>query len=60
MFFYTVHFQVALSNILKFQYIKGLFSEKTSSLTKHIPLSNEYYQEACKTMLDGYEKRKRL
>ncbi|GFS37775.1 uncharacterized protein TNIN_365601 [Trichonephila inaurata madagascariensis] len=46
LFVTAVHSQTSLGKIQKFQYLKGLFSDEPASLIKHIPLSNESYEEA--------------
>ena len=60
MFVSTVHSQANLSNIEKFQYLKGLLLKKPASLIKHIPLSNKAYQEAWGKLLEKYDKKKQI
>ncbi|GFR22640.1 uncharacterized protein TNCT_733801 [Trichonephila clavata] len=55
---FEVHSQTSLSNIQKFQYLKGLLSDEPVSLIKHIPLSNESYEEAWGKLIDRYNKKK--
>ncbi|GFS79238.1 uncharacterized protein NPIL_543501 [Nephila pilipes] len=56
----TVHFQTSLSNSQKFQYLKDLLSDEPASLIKHIPLSNDSYQEARGKLMDRYDKKKKI
>ncbi|GFY78779.1 uncharacterized protein TNIN_452861 [Trichonephila inaurata madagascariensis] len=46
LFVSTVHSQVSISNIEKFLYLKGLLTNEPASLIKHIPISNDSYEEA--------------
>ncbi|KAF8781374.1 hypothetical protein HNY73_011775 [Argiope bruennichi] len=46
LFVSTAHSQISLSNSQKFQYLKDLLSDEPASLIKHIPLSNDSYEEA--------------
>ena len=55
-----VHSQSSLSNIQKFQYLKGLLSDEPLSLIKHIPLSNESYEEAWNKLNERYDKKKQI
>ncbi|XP_054709241.1 uncharacterized protein LOC129218946 [Uloborus diversus] len=56
----TVHNQDSLSNVQKFQYLKGLLTDEPASLIKHIPLSNASYLEAWENLLDRYDKKKKI
>ncbi|GFR25536.1 uncharacterized protein TNCT_67121 [Trichonephila clavata] len=56
----SVHSQTSLSNIQKSQYLKGLLSDEPASLIKHIPLSNESYEEAGGKLIDRYDKKKQI
>lgn len=47
-----VHFEVALSNIIKFQYFAKLFTKELIPFVKKIPISNESYQTVCKNVFD--------
>ncbi|GFY45911.1 uncharacterized protein TNIN_61631 [Trichonephila inaurata madagascariensis] len=60
LFVTAVHSQTSLSNIQKFQYLKGLLSDEPVSLIKHIPLSNESYEEAWGKLIDRYNKKKQI
>ncbi|GFQ73719.1 fatty acyl-CoA reductase wat [Trichonephila clavata] len=53
LFVSTVHSQISLPNIEKFQYLKGLLTNEPASLIKHIPLSNDSYEEAWQKLLDS-------
>ncbi|GFW42080.1 fatty acyl-CoA reductase wat [Trichonephila clavipes] len=46
LFVSTVHSQVSISNVEKFQYLKGLLTNEPASLIKHMPISNDSYEEA--------------
>ncbi|GFW69124.1 fatty acyl-CoA reductase wat [Trichonephila clavipes] len=46
LFVSTVHSQVSISNVEKFQYLKGLPTNEPASLIKHMPISNDSYEEA--------------
>ncbi|GFX71822.1 mariner Mos1 transposase [Trichonephila clavipes] len=59
-FLTSVHSQTSLGNIKKFQYLEGLLSDEPSSLIKHIPLSNESYEEAWGKLIDRYDKKKQI
>ncbi|GFX42577.1 uncharacterized protein TNCV_261121 [Trichonephila clavipes] len=48
LFVSTVHSQVSISNVEKFQYLKGLLTNEPALLTKHMPISNDSYEEAGK------------
>ncbi|GFX48473.1 uncharacterized protein TNCV_583731 [Trichonephila clavipes] len=56
----TVHSQVSISNIEKFQYLKGLLNNEPASLIKHIPISNDSYEETCQKLLDRYDNKKQI
>ncbi|GFT03175.1 uncharacterized protein NPIL_305551 [Nephila pilipes] len=60
LFVSTVHSQISLSNGQKFQYLKGLLSDETASLIKHIPLSNDSCEEAWEKLMDRYDKKKKI
>ncbi|GFX13654.1 uncharacterized protein TNCV_1921671 [Trichonephila clavipes] len=60
LFVTAVHSQTSLGNIQKFQYLKGLLSDKPASLIKHMSLSNESYKEAWGKLIDGYDKKKQI
>ncbi|KAF8791491.1 hypothetical protein HNY73_006347 [Argiope bruennichi] len=60
LFVSTVHSQLSLSNSQKFQYLKGLLSDEPASLIKHIPLSNDSYEEAWGKLMDRYDKKKKI
>ncbi|GFR21407.1 DUF1758 domain-containing protein [Trichonephila clavata] len=53
LFVSTVHSQVSISNIEEFQYLKGLLTNEPASLIKHIPISNDSYEEAWQKLLDS-------
>ncbi|GFQ99690.1 DUF1758 domain-containing protein [Trichonephila clavata] len=53
LFVSTVHSQISLPNIEKFQYLKGLLTHEPASLITHIPLSNDSYEEAGQKLLDS-------
>ncbi|GFW03536.1 DUF1758 domain-containing protein [Trichonephila clavipes] len=52
LFVSTVHSQVSISNVEKFQYLKGLLTNEPASLIKHMPISNDSYEEAWQKLLD--------
>ncbi|GFW23235.1 DUF1758 domain-containing protein [Trichonephila clavipes] len=52
LFVSTVHSQVSISNVEKFQYLKGLLTNEPASLIKHMPLPNDSYEEAWQKLLD--------
>ncbi|GFW34555.1 DUF1758 domain-containing protein [Trichonephila clavipes] len=52
LFVTAVHSQTSVDNIQKFQYLKDLFSDEPASLIKHIPLSNESYEEVWGKLVD--------
>ncbi|GFU27925.1 uncharacterized protein TNCV_450191 [Trichonephila clavipes] len=52
LFVSTVHSQVSISNVEKFQYLKGLLTNEPASLIKHMPISNDSYEEAWRKLLD--------
>ncbi|GBM58789.1 hypothetical protein AVEN_179338-1 [Araneus ventricosus] len=52
LFLSTVQSQTSLSNSQKFQYLKALLSDEPASLIKHIPLSNDSYEEAWGKLMD--------
>ncbi|GFT40928.1 fatty acyl-CoA reductase wat [Trichonephila clavipes] len=54
LFVSTVHSQVSISNVEKFQYLKGLLTNEPASLIKHMPISNDSYEEAWQKLLDRY------
>ncbi|GFR31075.1 uncharacterized protein TNCT_487561 [Trichonephila clavata] len=60
LFVSTVHSQISLPNIEKFQYLKGLLTNEPASLIKHIPLSNDSYEEAWQKLLDRYDNKKQI
>ncbi|GFQ72210.1 uncharacterized protein TNCT_380561, partial [Trichonephila clavata] len=60
LFVSTVHSQISLPNIEKFQYLKGLLTNEPASLIKHIPLSNDSYEEARQKLLDRYDNKKQI
>ncbi|GFQ68371.1 DUF1758 domain-containing protein [Trichonephila clavata] len=49
----TSNSNISLPNIEKFQYLKGLLTNEPASLIKHIPLSNDSYEEAWQKLLDS-------
>ncbi|GFV62753.1 DUF1758 domain-containing protein [Trichonephila clavipes] len=53
LFVSTVHSQVSISNVEKFQYLKGLLTNEPASLIKHMPISNDSYEEAWQKLLDS-------
>ncbi|GFW78741.1 DUF1758 domain-containing protein [Trichonephila clavipes] len=55
LFVSTVHSQVSISNVEKFQYLKGLLTNEPASLIKHMPISNDSYEEAWQKLLDSDE-----
>ncbi|GFW71559.1 uncharacterized protein TNCV_2309941 [Trichonephila clavipes] len=60
LFVTAVYSQTSLGNIQKFQYLKGLLSDESAFLIKHIPLSNESYEEAWGKLIDRYDKKKQI
>ncbi|GFT59493.1 DUF1758 domain-containing protein [Nephila pilipes] len=52
LFVSTVNSQTSLSNSQKFQYLKGLLSDEPDSLIKHIPLSDDSYEETWGKLMD--------
>ncbi|GFY47017.1 uncharacterized protein TNIN_277141, partial [Trichonephila inaurata madagascariensis] len=60
LFVSTVHSQVSISNIEKFQYLKGLLTNEPASLIKHISISNDSYEEAWQKVLDRYDNKKQI
>ncbi|GBM63890.1 hypothetical protein AVEN_249977-1 [Araneus ventricosus] len=60
LFVSTVHSQTLLSNSQKFQYLKGLLFDEPASFIKHIPLSNDSYEEARGKLMDRYDKKKQI
>ncbi|GFW24348.1 DUF1758 domain-containing protein [Trichonephila clavipes] len=61
LFVSTVHSQVSISNVEKFQYLKGLLTNEPASLIKHMPISNDSYEEAWQTLLDNrYDNKKQI
>ncbi|GBM89948.1 hypothetical protein AVEN_88668-1 [Araneus ventricosus] len=60
LFVSTVQSQTSLSNSQKFQYLKALLSDEPASLIKHIPLSNDSYEEAWGKLMDRYDKKKQI
>ncbi|GFW01667.1 uncharacterized protein TNCV_4085821 [Trichonephila clavipes] len=57
LFVSTVHSQVSISNVEKFQYLKGLLTNEPASLIKHMPISYDSY-EARQKLLDRYDNKK--
>ncbi|GFT81903.1 uncharacterized protein TNCV_3908781 [Trichonephila clavipes] len=60
LFVSTVHSQVSISNAEKFQYLKGLLTNEPASLIKHMPISNDSYEEAWQKLLDRYNNKKQI
>ncbi|GFY23126.1 uncharacterized protein TNCV_3763661 [Trichonephila clavipes] len=60
LFVSTVHSQVSISNVEKFQYLKGLLTNEPASLIKHMPISNDSYEEAWQKLLDRYDNKKQI
>ncbi|GFT85643.1 uncharacterized protein TNCV_4253541 [Trichonephila clavipes] len=60
LFVSTVHSQVSISNDEKFQYLKGLLTNEPASLIKHMPISNDSYEEAWQKLLDRYDNKKQI
>ncbi|GFU30074.1 uncharacterized protein TNCV_3262811 [Trichonephila clavipes] len=60
LFVTAVHSQTSLSNIQKFQYLKGLLLDEPASLIKYILSSNESYEEAWGKLIDRYDKKKQI
>ncbi|GFV79408.1 uncharacterized protein TNCV_1903801 [Trichonephila clavipes] len=60
LFVSTVHSQVSISNVEKFQYLKDLLTNEPASLIKHMPISNDSYEEAWQKLLDRYNNKKQI
>ncbi|GBN51506.1 hypothetical protein AVEN_246686-1, partial [Araneus ventricosus] len=58
LFVSTVQSETSLGNSQKFQYLKALLSDEPVSLIKHIPLSNDSYEESWGKLMDRYDKKK--
>jgi len=55
-----VYNNVNLTNIEKFQYLKGLLLDEPAAIIKHIPISNASYTEAWEKLLARYDKKKQI
>ena len=55
-----VHNNESLSNVQKFQYLKGLLTDEPASIIKHIPISENSYVEAWEKLLSRYDKKKQI
>ncbi|GFU46965.1 DUF1758 domain-containing protein [Trichonephila clavipes] len=51
----SVHSQVSISNVEKFQYSKGLLTYEPASLIKRMPTSNDSYEEAWQKLFNSDE-----
>ncbi|GFY28589.1 uncharacterized protein TNCV_4150201 [Trichonephila clavipes] len=56
----NVRNQVSISNVEKFQYLKGLLTNEPASLIKHVPISNDSYEEAWQKLLDRHDNKKQI
>ncbi|GFX53839.1 uncharacterized protein TNCV_1597851 [Trichonephila clavipes] len=53
-----VHDNMCLSNIQKFQYLRGLLLSEPANIIKHIPITETAYNEAWEKLLARYYKKK--
>ncbi|GFT30289.1 uncharacterized protein TNCV_3467321 [Trichonephila clavipes] len=60
LFVSTVHSQVSISNVEKFQYLKGLLANEPALLIKHMPISNDSYEKAWQKLLDRFDNKKQI
>ncbi|GFQ97090.1 uncharacterized protein TNCT_650511 [Trichonephila clavata] len=55
-----VHDNMWLSNIQKFQYLRGLLLLEPANIIKHIPITETAYNEAWEKLLARYDKKKQI
>ncbi|GFR09260.1 uncharacterized protein TNCT_183641, partial [Trichonephila clavata] len=55
-----VHDNMRLSNIQKFQYLRGLLLSEPANIIKHIPITETAYNEAWEKLLARYDKKKQI
>ncbi|GFU81635.1 uncharacterized protein TNCV_4927661 [Trichonephila clavipes] len=55
-----VHDNMCLSNIQKFQYLRGLLLSEPANIIKHIPITETDYNEAWEKLLARYDKKKQI
>jgi hypothetical protein len=55
-----VHNNESLSNIQKFQYLRGLLIDEPANIIKHIPISDTSYTEAWEKLLSRYDRNKQI
>ncbi|GFX19887.1 uncharacterized protein TNCV_1434471 [Trichonephila clavipes] len=55
-----VHDNMWLSNIQKFQYLRGLLLSEPANIIKHIPITETAYNEAWEKLLARYDKKKQI
>ncbi|GFU38667.1 uncharacterized protein TNCV_434631 [Trichonephila clavipes] len=55
-----VHDNMCLSNIQKFQYLRGLLLSEPANIIKHIPITETAYNEAWEKLLARYDKKKQI
>ncbi|GFV67161.1 fatty acyl-CoA reductase wat [Trichonephila clavipes] len=55
-----VHDNMCLSNIQKFQYLRGLLLSEPANIIKHIPITETAYNEAWEKLLACYDKKKQI
>ncbi|GFX81304.1 DUF1758 domain-containing protein [Trichonephila clavipes] len=51
---------MCLSNIQKFQYLRGLLLSEPANIIKHIPITETAYNEAWEKLLARYDKKKQI
>ena len=49
-----------LSEVQKFQYLKGLLADAPAAVIKHIPVSEASYKEAWEKLVQRYDKKKQI
>ncbi|GFW90895.1 uncharacterized protein TNCV_2418881 [Trichonephila clavipes] len=55
-----VHDNMCLSNIQKFQYLRGLLLSEPANIIKHIPITETAYNKAWEKLLARYDKKKQI
>ncbi|GFX21663.1 uncharacterized protein TNCV_1400771 [Trichonephila clavipes] len=55
-----MHDNMCLSNIQKFQYLRGLLLSEPTNIIKHIPITETDYNEAWEKLLARYDKKKQI
>ncbi|GFX79897.1 uncharacterized protein TNCV_557961 [Trichonephila clavipes] len=55
-----VNDNMCLSNIQKFQYLRGLLLSEPANIIKHIPITETAYNEAWGKLLARYDKKKQI